>query len=106
MVTYKDSNIVNYRVSNSAGFGHVSVSENNPISCNNPVINTTISTIGHGFKLKITPFRLDKKKICNRVISTWNILPERIVNLTPKTQFKKALRSANFESATKFDRHL
>ena len=29
--------------------GHVNVSENNLISCNNPVINTTISTRSHGF---------------------------------------------------------
>ena len=39
--------------------GHVNVSENNLISCNNPAINTTISTRGHEFKLKTTPFRLD-----------------------------------------------
>ena len=88
--------------------GHVNVSENNLISCNNPVINTTISTTGHGFKLKTTPFRLDitKNHFCNRVVSTWNILPECIVNLTSKIQFKKALSTVNFESATKFDRHL
>ena len=42
--------------------GHVSVSEKNLISCNNPVINTTISTRGHGVKLKTTPFRLDITK--------------------------------------------
>ena len=75
---------------------------------NNPVINTTISTRCHGFKLKATLLRFDitKKHFCNRVASTWNILLERIVNLISKVQFKKALRTVNFESATKFDRHL
>ena len=74
--------------------GHVNVSKNNFISYNNPVINATISTIGNVFKLKTTP------------VSTWNILPERIVNLTSKIQFKTVLRTVNFQSATKFDRHL
>ena len=84
---------------------HVNVSENNLISCNNPLINTTISTRGHGFKLKTTPFGLDitKKKFCNRVVSAWNMLPELIVYLLSKIQFKKALRTVNFESATKLD---
>ena len=88
--------------------GHVNVSENNLISYNNTVINTTISTRGHRFKLKTTPFRLDttKNHFCNRVVSTWNIQPERIINLTSKIQFKKALHTVNFESATKFDRYL
>ena len=89
--------------------GHVNVSEKNKvISCNNLVINITISTRGHGFKLETTPFRLDitKSQFCNRVVSTWNILPGRIVNLTFKIQFKKALRTVNFEFAAKFDRHL
>ena len=31
----------------------------------------------------------------------WNIQPERIVYLTFKIQFKKALHTVNFESATK-----
>ena len=41
--------------------GPVNVSENKLISCNNHVINTTISTRGHGFKFKTTSFRLDIK---------------------------------------------
>ena len=67
-----------------------------------------LSTRGHGFKLKTPPFRLDvtKNQFCNRVVSTWNILPERIVNVTSRIQFKKVLHTVNFESATKFDRHL
>ena len=86
--------------------GHVNVSENNFIFCNNPVINTTISTRGHGFKLKTAPFKIDITKpiFCNRVLSTWNIQPERIVNLTSKIQFKTALHTANFECAAQFDR--
>ena len=39
--------------------GHISVSENNLISCNNPVINTIIPTRRQGFMLQTTPFRLD-----------------------------------------------
>ena len=60
---------------------HVSVFENNLVSSNNPVINTTISTKGHGFKHKTTPFRFDIKTnhFCIRVESNWNILPECIV---------------------------
>ena len=42
--------------------GHVNVTGSNLISGNNPVLNTTILTRGHGFKLKKTPFRLDKQK--------------------------------------------
>ena len=87
--------------------GHVNASENNLISCNNPAINTTILTISvTDVSLKQHPLDLIPKKI-NYIIElffTWNILPERTVNLTSKIQFKKALRTVNFDFATTFDR--
>ena len=41
---------------------------------------------------------------CNRVVSTWNDLPEHIVNIESFLSFKKALRSANFQSVITFNR--
>ena len=42
----------------------------------------------------------------NIVVSTWNGLPEHIVNIESFLSFKQALRIINFQSLITFDRHM
>ena len=67
--------------------------------------NSAVRTRGHTFKLKTTRYRLNiaKKLFFNRVVSTWNGLPQHIVNLESSLSFKKAI---NFHSLITFDRHM
>ena len=70
--------------------------------------NSAVRTRGHTFKLKTTRYRLNiaHNLFFNRVVSTWNGLPQHnIVNLESSLSFKKALRTINFHSLITFDRH-
>ena len=60
--------------------------------------NSAVRTRGHTFKLKTTRYRLNiaQNLFFNRVVSTWNGLPQNIVNLESSLSFKKALRTVNF----------
>ena len=58
--------------------------------------NSAVRIRGHTFKLKTTRYRLNL--FFNRVVSTWNGLPQNIVNLESSLSFKKALRTVNFHS--------
>ena len=62
--------------------------------------NTAVRTRGHTFKLKTTRYRLNiaHNLFFNRVVSTWNGLPQHIVHLESSLSFKKALRTVNFHS--------
>ena len=70
--------------------------------------NSAVRTRGHTFKLKTTRYRLNiaHNLIFNIVVSTWNGLPQHIVNLESSLSFKKALRTVNFHSLFTFDLHL
>ena len=63
---------------------------------------------GHPFKLKTTRCRLNiaHNLFFNRIVSTWNGLPEHIVKIESFLSFKKALRTINFQSLITFDRHM
>ena len=69
--------------------------------------NSAVRTRGHPFKLKTTRSRLNiaQHLFFNRVVSTWNGLPEHIVNIEYFLSFKKALRTINFQYLITFDRH-
>ena len=69
--------------------------------------NSAVRTRGHTFKLKTTRYRLNMAHnlFFNIVVSTWNGLPQHIVNLESSLSFKKALRTVNFHSLITFDRH-
>ena len=60
--------------------------------------NSAVRTRGHTVKLKTTRYRLNiaQNLFFNRVVSTWNGLPQNIVNLESSLSFKKALRTVNF----------
>ena len=68
---------------------------------------STISTRGHRFKLQTSQFKRDvaNNQFCNRVVCNWNNLPDSIVATASIVHFKKALRTAHFESALTFNRH-
>ena len=70
--------------------------------------NSAVQTRGHTFKLETTRYRLNiaQHLFFNRVVSTWNGLPQNIVNLESSLSFKKALRTVNFHSLITFDRHM
>ena len=70
--------------------------------------NSAVRTRGHTFKLNTTRYRLNiaHNLFFNRVVSTWNGLPQNIVNLESSLSFKKALRTVNFHSLITFDRHM
>ena len=70
--------------------------------------NSSVRTRGHTFKLKTTRYRLNiaQNLFFNRVVSTWNGLPQNIVNLEYSLSFKKALRTVNFHYLITFDRHM
>ena len=61
--------------------------------------NSAVRTSGHPFKLKTIRSRLNiAQNLCfNRVVSTWNGLPEHIVNIEYFLSFKKALHTINFQ---------
>ena len=69
--------------------------------------NSAVRTRCHTFKLK-TRYRLNiaHSFFFNRVVSTWNGIPQHIVNLESSLSFKKALRPVNFYSLITFDRHM
>ena len=68
--------------------------------------NSAVRTRGHPFKLKTTRSRLNIAHLFfNRIVSTWNGLPEHIVNIEYFLSFKKALRTINFQYLITFDRH-
>ena len=73
----------------------------------NQAPNSAVRTRGHTFKLKTTRYRLNiaQNLFFNRVVSTWNGLPQNIVNLESSLSFKKALRTVNFHSLITFDRY-
>ena len=54
--------------------------------------NSAVRTRGHTFKLKTTRYRLNiaQNLFFNRVVSTWNGLPQNIVNLESSLSFKKS----------------
>ena len=70
--------------------------------------NSAVRTRGHTFKLKTTRYKLNivHNLFVNRVVSTWNGLPQHSVNLESSLSFKKALRSVNFHSLITFDRYM
>ena len=51
--------------------------------CHSSTYNSAVRTRGHTFKLKTTRYRLNiaQHLFFNRVVSTWNGLPQNIVNL-------------------------
>ena len=57
----------------------------------NQAHNSALRTRGHTFKLKTTRYRLNiaHNLFFNRVVSTWNGLPQHIVNLESSLSFKK-----------------
>ena len=70
--------------------------------------DSAVRTRGHPFKVKTTRCRLNiaQNLFFNRVVSTWNGLPEHIVNIESFLSFQKALLTINFQSLITFDRHM
>ena len=67
-----------------------------------------LSIRSHAFKLKERSDRRDiaRNHLRIRVVSLWNGLPNRIVNLSSLVLFKQASHSVEFSPPVKFDRNL
>ena len=71
---------------------------------NHPVVGRYFDTLNVRYRYRVvltSKFQLDVaiNHVCNRVVTSWNYLPECIVTTDSVAHFKQLIRTVNFESA-------